>query len=430
MEFSTVNVVIEGGMEYPFPPLIPIDQSFSRKRINEISNTIASEMEKIPIDSIDGKSIAITVGSRGITGIVNIIGALVQELKARGGEPFIVPAMGSHGGATAEGQIKILASYGITEGSIGAPIRSSMEVVEVGQLEDGTALYTDRLAFEADAIVIANKIKPHADFKGSYESGLVRMLSIGLAKHKGAVAIHRHGFDQFHDVLPRAAEVLLARLPILFGLAILENAFDELMSLEIIPTEKVMSREKKLLEISKQSIGRLLFPKIDLLIIDEIGKNISGEGMDPNVTGRPGSGLPGFNAPKIQKIVVLDITPQSHGNGVGIGLADISTRSCIEKIDLGAIYTNAITATILDPAKLPIILNSDRDAVSVALKTCNRITPETARVVRIKNTLELHRIWVSPAMLDEVDNDENITIAGEETPMAFDSSGRILSCEY
>ena len=430
MEFSTVNVVIEGGMEYPFPPLIPIDQSFSRNRIDEISNTIASEMKKIPMDSINGKSIAITVGSRGITGIVNIIGALVQELKARGGEPFIVPAMGSHGGATAEGQIKILASYGITEGSIGAPIRSSMEVVEAGQLEDGTALYTDRLAFEADAIVIANKIKPHADFKGSYESGLVKMLSIGLAKHKGAVAIHRHGFDQFHDVLPRAAEVLLARLPILFGLAILENAFDELMSLEIIPTEKVMSREKKLLEISKQSIGRLLFPKIDLLIIDEIGKNISGEGMDPNVTGRPGSGLPGFNAPKIQKIVVLDITPQSHGNGVGIGLADISTRSCIEKIDLGAVYTNAITATILDPAKLPIILNSDRDAVSVALKTCNRITPETARVVRIKNTLELHRIWVSPAMLDEVDNDENITIAGEETPMAFDSSGRILSCEY
>ncbi|MEZ7844988.1 MAG: lactate racemase domain-containing protein [Rhodospirillales bacterium] len=430
MEFSTVNVVIEGGMEYPFPPLIPIDQSFSRNRIDEISNTIASEMKKIPMDSINGKSIAITVGSRGITGIVNIIGALVQELKARGGEPFIVPAMGSHGGATAEGQIKILASYGITEGSIGAPIRSSMEVVEAGQLEDGTALYTDRLAFEADAIVIANKIKPHADFKGSYESGLVKMLSIGLAKHKGAVAIHRHGFDQFHDVLPRAAEVLLARLPILFGLAILENAFDELMSLEIIPTEKVMSREKKLLEISKQSIGRLLFPKIDLLIIDEIGKNISGEGMDPNVTGRPGSGLPGFNAPKIQKIVVLDITSQSHGNGVGIGLADISTRSCIEKIDLGAVYTNAITATILDPAKLPIILNSDRDAVSVALKTCNRITPETARVVRIKNTLELHRIWVSPAMLDEVDNDENITIAGEESPMAFDSSGRILSCEY
>ena len=430
MEISTFNVVVEGGMEYPFPSLIPINQSFSRERIENISNTIASEMKKIPKDVISGKTIAITVGSRGITGMVSIIRALVQELKACDGEPFIVPAMGSHGGATDEGQIKILASYGITEDSIGAPIRSSMEVVEVSQLDDGTPLYTDRLAYEADAIIIANKIKPHADFKANYESGLVKMLSIGLAKHKGAVTLHRHGFDQFHDILPRVAEVLLDRLPVLFGLAILENAFDELMSLEIIPTEKILSREKELLKISKQSIGRLLFPEIDLLIIDEIGKNISGEGMDPNVTGRPGSGLPGFNAPEIQKIVVLDITPQSHGNGVGIGLADISTRNCIEKIDLGAVYTNAITATILNPAKLPIIMNSDRDALAVALKTCNRITPETARIVRIKNTLELHRIWVSPVMLDELEKNENIEIAGKETPLEFDSSGRIFPCEY
>ena len=430
MEISTFNVVVEGGMEYPFPSLIPINQSFSRERIENISNTIASEMKKIPKDIISGKTIAITVGSRGITGMVSIIRALVQELKTFDGEPFIVPAMGSHGGATDEGQIKILASYGITEDSIGAPIRSSMEVVEVSQLDDGTPLYTDRLAYEADAIIIANKIKPHADFKANYESGLVKMLSIGLAKHKGAVTLHRHGFDQFHDILPRVAEVLLDRLPVLFGLAILENAFDELMSLEIIPTEKILSREKELLKISKRSIGRLLFPEIDLLIIDEIGKNISGEGMDPNVTGRPGSGLPGFNAPEIQKIVVLDITPQSHGNGVGIGLADISTRNCIEKIDLGAVYTNAITATILNPAKLPIIMNSDRDALAVALKTCNRITPETARIVRIKNTLELHRIWVSPVMLDELEKNENIEIAGKETPLEFDSSGRIFPCEY
>ena len=430
MEISTFNVVVEGGMEYPFPSLIPINQSFSRERIENISSTIASEMKKIPKDIISGKTIAITVGSRGITGIVSIIRALVQELKTFDGEPFIVPAMGSHGGATDEGQIKILASYGITEDSIGAPIRSSMEVVEVSQLDDGTPLYTDRLAYEADAIIIANKIKPHADFKANYESGLVKMLSIGLAKHKGAVTLHRHGFDQFHDILPRVAEVLLDRLPVLFGLAILENAFDELMSLEIIPTEKILSREKELLKISKRSIGRLLFPEIDLLIIDEIGKNISGEGMDPNVTGRPGSGLPGFNAPEIQKIVVLDITPQSHGNGVGIGLADISTRNCIEKIDLGAVYTNAITATILNPAKLPIIMNSDRDALAVALKTCNRITPETARIVRIKNTLELHRIWVSPVMLDELEKNENIEIAGKETPLEFDSSGRIFPCEY
>jgi len=427
MEIGTINVVIEGGMDYPFPPLIPVDQSFSRQRIEDIGATIAEEMKKIPDEAVFGKSIAITAGSRGITDLVEIIRSLVRELKERGGHPFIVPSMGSHGGATTQGQIDILASYGITEDSVEAPVRSSMDVVEVGSLEDGTPLYTDRLAYEADAIVIANKIKPHADFKGNYESGLVKMLSIGLAKHTGAVALHGHGFERFHDLLPRAAAVLLDRLPVLFGFAILENAFEELMHLEVVAPAHILSREKELLEIAKQSIGRLLFPSIDLLIIDEIGKNISGEGMDPNVTGRPGSGLPGFDAPEIQKIVVLDVTAQSHGNGVGIGLADVSTRRCIEKIDLGAVYTNAITATILNPAKLPLIMNSDSDALSVALKTCNRITPETARVVRIKNTLELHRIWVSPSLLDVVAINENLSIAGEEKPMAFSSSGQLLS---
>jgi len=427
MEIGTINVVIEGGMDYPFPPLIPVDQSFSRQRIEDIGATIAEEMKKIPDEAVFGKSIAITAGSRGITDLVEIIRSLVRELKERGGHPFIVPSMGSHGGATTQGQIDILASYGITEDSVEAPVRSSMDVVEVGSLEDGTPLYTDRLAYEADAIVIANKIKPHADFKGNYESGLVKMLSIGLAKHTGAVALHGHGFERFHDLFPRAAAVLLDRLPVLFGFAILENAFEELMHLEVVAPAHILSREKELLEIAKQSIGRLLFPSIDLLIIDEIGKNISGEGMDPNVTGRPGSGLPGFDAPEIQKIVVLDVTAQSHGNGVGIGLADVSTRRCIEKIDLGAVYTNAITATILNPAKLPLIMNSDSDALSVALKTCNRITPETARVVRIKNTLELHRIWVSPSLLDVVAINENLSIAGEEKPMAFSSSGQLLS---
>ena len=427
MDIGKIEVNIEGGTDYPFPPLIPIDQHFGRERVEDIEATIALELKKVPSSAIAGKSIAITVGSRGITGILDIIRALIFELKACGGHPFIVPSMGSHGGATAEGQVKILAGYGITEESMDAPIRSSMEVVEIGRLEDGTPLYIDRIASEADGIVIANKIKPHADFKANYESGLVKMLCIGLGKHKGAVTLHRHGFDRFDKVLPEAAEVLLDRLPILFGLAILENAFDDLMRLEIIPPDRILSREKELLEIAKASIGRLLFPRIDLLIIDEIGKNISGEGMDPNVTGRPGSRLPGFNsAPEIQKIVVLDVTPQSHGNGVGIGLADVSTRRFLEKIDLGAIYTNAITATILDPAKLPLIMNTDQEAIAVALKTCNRITPETVRIVRIVNTLEIHRVWVSPALLEEVDKNENLAVAGAEAPMSFDVSGRLL----
>lgn len=426
MDLGPINVNIEGGFSYAFPPLFPVDQHFARERVSDVDQVVSTQLSRIPDSEISGKSIAITVGSRGIAGLVQIIAALVQGLRCKGGSPFIVPSMGSHGGATAEGQIQVLAGYGITETSTGAPIHASMDVVEVAQLEDGTPLYIDRIACEADGIVLANKIKPHADFKARYESGLVKMLCIGLAKHKGAVALHNHGFGRFHDILPKAAERLLDRLDILFGVAILENAFDDLMRIEVIPKGNILSRETELLDIAKGSIGRLLVPSIDVLIVDEIGKNISGEGMDPNVTGRPGSGLPGFEAPGIQKIVALDVTPQSHGNGVGIGSADISTRRCVEKIDLGAMYTNAITATILNPAKLPMILNTDHDAICVALKTCNLIMPDTVRVVRIRNTLELHRIWVSSAVLADIADNDAISIAGDSEPMAFDAEGRIV----
>lgn len=426
MDLGPIDVNIEGGLTYPFPPLISVQQHFARQSLDSIATTIHQQLEQIPAQQIDGKSIAITVGSRGITGLVDIIRALIEGLRMKGGDPFIVPSMGSHGGATAVGQLAVLKGYGITESSMAAPIRSSMDVVEVGQYADGTPLYTDRLAFEADGIVLANKIKPHADFKAHYESGLVKMLTIGLAKHKGAVALHDHGFAAFHEVLPAAAEILLDKLPVLFGLAILENAFDELMHLEIIPAADIMMREKALLDVAKQSIGRLLFDEIDVLIIDEIGKNISGEGMDPNVTGRPGSDLPGFPAPAIQKILALDITPESHGNGVGIGSADLTTRGCVEKIDLGAMYTNAITATVLNPAKLPMVLNNDHDALCVALKTCNRITPENVKIVRIRNTLDVHQLWVSPALLEFVNAADNLSATGGAQAMCFDKTGRLL----
>ena len=426
MDLGPINVNIEGGMHYPFPALTPVHQHFPRVQLGDIAPQITAELAKVPDADVAGKSIAITVGSRGIAGLVEIVRALVEGLRAKGGQPFIVPSMGSHGGATAEGQIAILAGYGITETAVGAPIRASMEVVQVATLDDGTPLYTDKIASQADAIVIANKIKPHADFKARYESGLVKMLTIGLAKHKGAVALHNHGFERFHDVLPKAAERLIANLPILFGLAILENAYDELMMLELVPADQIMSREKELLEVSKRSIGRLNLSDIDILIVDEIGKNISGEGMDPNVTGRPGSGLSGFDAPNIQKIVVLDVTAQSHGNGVGIGGADLTTRRCVELLDLGAIYTNAITATIMTPAKLPMILNTDHDALVVAAKTCNLVTPETIKIVRIKNTLEIHEIRVSTALLPEVAQSAALSVAGPAVPIVFDKDGRLV----
>ncbi len=425
MDLGPIDVNIEGGMHYAFPPLIPVAQRFDRPRLTNVDGEMKDQMKKIARDDVAGKSIAITVGSRGIADLPEIIQSLVRNLRDLGADPFIVPSMGSHGGATAEGQIKVLEGYGITPESVGAPIRSSMEVVEVDRLSDGTPLFIDKIASEADGIVIANKVKPHADFKGQYESGLVKMLCIGLGKHKGAVALHDHGFGRFAELLPRAAEVLLARLPVVFGLAILENAFDDLMHLEVIPTGQILAREKELLKLAKSSIGRIQFPEIDVLIVDEIGKNISGEGMDPNVTGRPGSRLPGFDAPSIQKIVALDLTPQSKGNGVGIGSADLTTRRCVEKINLGAMYTNAITATILEPAKLPMILNSDHDAICVALKTCNRIQPQDAKIVRIKNTLELDQVQISPALRVWVDSNERLDEIGPPAQMQFLPSGKL-----
>jgi len=427
MDLGPIQVNIEGGMNYPLPPLVAVNQHFDNKQIVDINAAVAGALNSVSRADVAGMSIAITVGSRGITGLVEIVRALVAGLRERGADPFIVPAMGSHGGATTQGQIEVLSGYGITETTIGAPIRAAMDVIEMSRLDDGTPLFTDRIASEADGIIILNKIKPHADFKASYESGLVKMLCIGLANHKGAVALHDHGFANFNSILPGAAEHLLEKLPVLFAMAILENAFDELMAIELVPKDQILDREPELLTIAKQSIGRLKFPYIDVLIIDEIGKNISGEGMDPNVTGRPGSGLPGFDAPDIQKIVALDVTDESHGNGVGIGCTDFSTRRCVEKIDLGAMYTNAITATIVDPAKLPMILNSDRDAICVALKTCNLITPQTARIVRIRNTLELHKIWVSPALLDQVGLSDDLSVAGPEQPMRFDDADRLLA---
>ena len=427
MRLEQTKITLEGGLNYDFPRMVEVEQHFPRKRVQDIEQTIRVEMGKIDGVALAGKRIAITAGSREIAGIVDILRGIGGSLQSWGAQPFIVPSMGSHGGATAAGQVQILAGVGVTEESIGMPILSSMETVEVARFEDGTPLYCDRLAFEADGIVICNKIKPHADFKGDYESGLVKMLTIGLAKHKGATALHIHGFDRFHEVLPQAARLMLKKLPIIFGVAILENAYHELMTVEVIEPEQLLPREKELLNEAKSNIARLLLPEIDLLIIDEIGKNISGEGMDPNVTGRPGSGLTeGFEAPKIQKIVVLDVTDVSHGNGVGIGMADITTMPCVNKIDFNAMYTNAVTATILDPAKIPLVMNSDREALALALRTCNRVTHQSARIVRIKNTMELNRIMVSETCLPEVETNKDLSIVSSPKLLDFDKTGRLL----
>ena len=427
MILERIDVRLAGRFDVPFPKMVKVRQHFDRAKLGNIPEAVISGMDmKLPREGLRGKRIAVTAGSRGIDNLPLITRTVADQLKRRGALPFIVPAMGSHGGATAEGQREVLAGYGITEESMGVPVVSSMEAVRIGETRDGIRVYCDGNAARSDGIVVINRIKPHADFKADYESGLLKMMAIGLGKHTGATILHSHGFESFGDLIPRAARVVIDHAPVLLGLAILENAYDETMKIEVLAPGEMIERERALLREAKKNIATLRLPAIDVLIVEHIGKDISGEGMDPNVTGRPGSGLPGFTAPPIGKIVVLGVTEMSHGNGVGIGMADITTIRCLNRIDFSTVYINAITATILDPAKIPLAMNTDREALVVALKTAAGGNPEGARMVRIRNTREIHEIEISEACLSELAGRKDITVLSDPQPMKFTDEGWLI----
>ena len=417
---------VQGGMECALPRMVQVEQRFPRPRVPDIPAALAASIQALPGKNLAGKRVAITCGSRGIPEAAIIVSKLVAILKELGAKPFIVPAMGSHGGATAEGQRQVLEGYGITETRVGAPIQASMEVVQVAELPGGTPLFCDALARGADAIVLFNKIKPHSAYKAEIESGLLKMAVIGLGKHRGASTLHTFGFDEFPGIARSAGERLIRTLPIAFGLAVVENAYGEIALLEAVPRERIPVREPELLAEAKRIMSRLLLPAIDVLIVDEIGKDVSGAGLDPNVTGRPATRRPGFEAPSIQKIIVRDLTPASHGNAAGIGMADFTTVRCAEKIDLGISYTNVFTARVMDSLRIPVMLRSDREALSVALKTCNRVTPEQARVVRIRNTKALHLIAVSESCLPEMEDRPDFVVLGPSRPIEFDADGYLV----
>ncbi|MBT6769831.1 MAG: hypothetical protein HOA81_12685, partial [Opitutales bacterium] len=341
LQFCEYLPTIAPNSGLALPDLVPVHQHFSTDRIEDIDQETRRQLALLSKTDLRGKQIAITAGSRGIKGFVETLKAIVAQLKAWEAKPFIVPAMGSHGGATASGQVEVLESLGITENSMGAPIRSSMEIVELGKLDRNTVVCCDRLAFESDGIIVCNRVKAHTGFLGDYESGLLKMMAIGLGKHIGTTSLHQLGFGQFHRVIPEAAALFLEKAPILFGVAIVENAHSQTASISGILPHDLFKREKELLTIAKNTMGRLLVSDIDLLVVDEIGKDISGAGMDPNVTGRPSSRLPGFVAPPIQRGIVRGISQVSHGNGNGIGNADFTTLACANTIDFDAMYTNA-----------------------------------------------------------------------------------------
>jgi len=407
--------------------MVKVNQIFDAPRLDDVECELRSQLRQAHIQALvkPGMSIAIAVGSRGVNRIADITRIVVEELKALKAEPFIVPSMGSHGGATAEGQVEVLRHLGVTEEGVGAPIRSSMEVNQIASLENGLPVYVDRFACQADGIVVINRVKPHTAFRGPIESGLMKMMAIGLGKQKGAEACHQLGFKHMAEHVPAMARVIMAKLPVLFGVATVENAFDQVMKLRVIPANEIEAEEKELLKLAKANMPKLWFEQIDVLVIDEIGKNISGDGFDPNVVGRYPTPY-AYGGPDVTKIVVLDLTDETEGNANGIGTADFTTKYCVAKVDHEKIYANGLTSTVVAPTKIPTTLENDREAIQAAIKTCNILDFTKVRLVRIKNTLELAEIEVSEPMLPEVENNPNLKVLSEPYDWEFDANGNLV----
>ncbi len=422
--------------ELPLPKFQRIRQDFPRLRVADVERAVCEAITALPgaAECCRGKRIAITAGSRGISQIPQILAAAVHQIRAFGGEPFIVPAMGSHGGATAAGQQEMLAALGVTEACTGAPVVSSMEVVEVGQLSNGMPVFIDRNAAEADGIVIANRVKPHTDFRADYESGLAKMAVLGLGKHKGASTVHRYGVEGMRGVMPQAARLIVAKTPVLFGLASVENAFHEVARIAAVPPTGIAGPEEKaLLQEAYSLMPRFPFPAIDVLIVEQIGKNISGVGMDPKVIDRAKvHGVVDHLTCDIAVIAALDLTPEAHGNASGIGLADVTTRHLVEQIDFEALYINCMTAGIcgIQRSFIPMVAPTDRAAISTALHVCGQPDPLQARIVRIKNTLSLGEMDVSESLASQIGGLPAVSLVGSPFELGFDVEGRISPFEH
>jgi hypothetical protein len=407
--------------------MVRVRQAFARPRVADIPAGVRQAMAEAALPIKPGDAVAVGAGSRGIANIDVIVRATVDWLREIGARPFIFPAMGSHGGATAEGQRDVLAHYGITPAAMGCEVRAGMEVVQVGEAL-GLPVWLDRMAAEADWIGVVNRVKPHTDFKGEIESGLFKMMTIGLGKYQGATQYHRanvnHGYE---TVITAVGREILARARIGFGLGIVENGYDETARIEAFGPLELEAGERRLLKSAREWMARLPFSPIDVLVVEEIGKNISGAGMDTNVIGRPSNPHEPFPAdPKILWIVALDLTEQSYGNATGIGNAEFTTRRLADKIDWKPTAINCLTACSPNGAKLPLVFDSDREAVLSALDCIGLVKPEAARVIRIKNTLRLGEIECSAAYLPEIAKRSDLAVLGEARPLGFDAAGRII----
>ncbi|WP_219417944.1 hypothetical protein [Pseudonocardia nigra] len=413
----------------PFPRLLPVRQDFDGTRVTDVAAATAQALEPLRARVRPGMSVAITAGSRGIHDKPAVVRAAGEWLRSVGAEPFVVPAMGSHGGATAEGQVQMLADLGMTQESLGMPIHATMETVEIDRLPNGPAVHLDANAAKADGILAVNRIKAHTDFQGEIESGLAKIIAIGLGKQRGAEGIHIYGPANLGVWIPPIAKRVVETGKVLGGLAIIENAYDRAARIELVEGGDIGGpAEAELLLDAKRRVATLPFDDIDVAVIDTMGKNFSGAGMDTNVIGRMMiRGSAEFERPRITNIAVLDLSDVSHGNAVGLGLADFVPFRLIEKVDLRYTYINAMTSGLGGPQRgqIPMAMPDDRSTVAAAIVTCGRADLDRVSLVRMRNTLDLEHLLVSESLRDQVEADPHLEITGEAVPMGFDDEGRL-----
>lgn len=434
---SRLNIRNDGTVsrllrDVPLPKMFHADQRFPDAHIErqDIEKAVEAEFQKPGIGSRvrPGMRVAITAGSRGIRNVDEITRSVAACVRARGAVPFIVPAMGSHGGATAEGQKALLAGYGITEEAMGCEILSSMETVLLGYSELGKPVYMDKNAYESDGVILSCRLKPHNAFRGPIESGPCKMMTVGLGKQKGAEQVHSDGMDVIAKNIPTMAKVTLNTGKILFAIPCLENAYDQTMLLEGIPAERILSREPELLKLAFANMPSILVGEGDVLIVDQIGKNFSGTGVDPNITGT-------FSTPyasggvKVQRTCFLGLTKESHGNSLGIGLASAITRRIFDQIDADAMYTNCITSTVIKSAMVPCVLSTDKEAIQFCVRTANRIDRERPHVIRIQNSLHMGQVMLSESYYAQVQAGKYPGLTALDAPedMAFNHEGTLTT---
>ena len=411
------------------PRWVRCTQTLDDEDVGSIPGAVAREFARPEVRAAigPGTRVVLTAGSRGIDRIAEVLRAAVDQVRLLGGEPFIIPAMGSHGGATAEGQLALIAHYGVTEAAMGCPVRASMETVHLGDLEGGVPVWIDRIAHdEADVVIPVGRVKPHTDFRGPVESGLMKMIAIGLGKQNGANWFHSQGIGTFGDLIPKVASFTLAKVNIPFGLALVENGLSKLSIIEAVPAARIFDREGELLGIARAKMARLPeIPAADVLIVDKIGKDISGDGADPNVINRDVAGVIDFTdvRPRIQRAIVRDLTDDTEGNATGIGMFDFALRRAVDRMDPIPTYMNMITAKSPSGARVPITVDTDRQALQLAIASALKVEAGRARVLRIASTKSLTHFLASEPLVDDLLATGTVTLGGEPVEIGFDPDG-------